>query len=74
VNVCYICSADGVLQAGAVWYCLNHLNEGLTDVLRQINLLQGIGNSDDVIEDICHEALDELGYEWPDDEEEEEEA
>jgi len=39
VNICCICSADGVLEACGSWYCMEHYGEGFLDVARNVALL-----------------------------------
>jgi hypothetical protein len=65
--------ADGVLQVGGGWYCLDHVHEGFYDVLRQINLLKGLGHDEDTIIGMGYDFLGDFEYIFEDDDEEEEE-
>lgn len=41
MNVCCICSADGVLSINTKWYCKDHLDECILDLVYKVSLQRG---------------------------------
>jgi len=74
MNVCCICMADGVVDVGGAWYCTKHTHYALLAVGEQMVLLSQpkLEWNSATMEEALIELLTEAGYEWEEDEEEDE--
>jgi hypothetical protein len=39
--VCCVCQGDGVMEAVGNWYCVDHLEDGVVDVVRYVANVRG---------------------------------